>query len=136
MRILAFLALLATLPAQAAELTIRLDGVKHEQGSLKIALFDRAETFRKEELSLARREVPARPGAVDVAFGEVPAGRYAVMAYHDEDGDGTMDRFMGMIPTEGYGLSNNPDVSGPPAFDECSFDLGGDKAEILVRMKY
>lgn len=55
----------------------------------------------------------------------------------DEDGDGAMDRFLGMIPTEGYGLSKDPEVSGPPQFDACAFRLDGvATADLVVPLHY
>jgi len=58
------------------------------------------------------------------------------MAYHDENGDGALDRFLGMIPTEGYGLSNNPEVTGPPAFEDSAFALPDGGGAITVTMRY
>jgi uncharacterized protein (DUF2141 family) len=59
-----------------------------------------------------------------------------VVVYHDQDGDGEMDRFLGMIPTEGYGLSRNPEVTGPPAFADSAFDLPAAGAELAIEMRY
>ena len=134
--ILAAAAATTPAPAGAADLAVRLDGVRDASGSIRVVLFDRPEGFRKEERSRAIAEAPAAPGAVAVAFPGLPPGRYAVMAYHDEDGDGTLDRFLGMIPTEGYGLSNNPEVTGPPPFEAAAFDLPADGASIAVTMRY
>ena len=125
-----------TAPALAGDLTVTLDGIAHDKGAIRVGLYDRSETFRKEERAFALKDGPALPGRVSLTFADVPPGRYAVMAYHDEDGDGGLDRFMGMIPTEGYALSNNPEVSGPPAFDECAFDIPAAGRTIVVTVKY
>ncbi|HYH22664.1 MAG TPA: DUF2141 domain-containing protein [Azospirillum sp.] len=120
----------------AADLSVRLDGVHSASGSVRVMLFDRAEGFRKEEKSLAIRQAAASPGTVAVTFEGLAPGRYAVMAYHDENGDGALDRFLGMIPTEGYGLSNNPEVTGPPAFEDSAFALPDGGGAITVTMRY
>jgi uncharacterized protein (DUF2141 family) len=122
--------------ARAGDLTVILDGVAHDQGGLRVGLYDRAESFRKEDRAVAIRTAAANPGRASIGFGQVPAGRYAIMAYHDEDGDGGLDRFMGMIPTEGYALSNDPEVSGPPAFDECAFDIPAEGRAITLKLRY
>ncbi len=122
--------------AQAADLVVTLDGVAHAKGGLRIGLYDKPETFRKEDRSVAVLTAAATPGRASVRFENLAPGRYAVMAYHDEDGDGGLDRFMGMIPTEGYALSNDPEVSGPPAFEECAFELPADGREIVVSLRY
>lgn len=128
----------ALLPAAAegADLTVRLTGVRNGDGDVRAALFNSAETFRKEDKALAKLRVKAAPGVATVVFPGLAPGRYAVMAYHDENADGAMDRLFGMIPTEGYGLSNNPDVFGPPAFEQSVFDLAAAGTEIVLEMRY
>lgn len=122
--------------AGAADLKIQLTGVRNASGDLRAALFDREDAFRKEDKALARIKLPATPGVVVAVFPGLAPGRYAVMAYHDENADGAMDRMFGMIPTEGYGLSNNPEVFGPPAFEQSAFDLPAAGAEIVVNLRY
>ena len=63
-------------------------------------------------------------------------GRYAIMAYHDENSDGKLNLRLGMFPTEGYGLSNNPKVFGPPKFADSAFDLKGDEATVEIEISY
>lgn len=122
--------------AVAADLKVQLTGVRNASGDLRAALFDRADAFRKEDKALALVKLPAAPGVAVAVFAGLAPGRYAVMAYHDENADGAMDRMFGMIPTEGYGLSNNPEVFGPPAFEQSAFDLPAAGAEIVVNLRY
>lgn len=129
-------ALLFTAPAWGGALTVTLQGVAHDQGGLRIGLYDRPETFRKEDKAVKVLDAAAKAGAVTVTFAELPPGRYAIMAYHDEDGDGGLDRFMGMIPTEGYALSNDPEVTGPPAFEECAFDVPAEGRALSLNLRY
>lgn len=130
------LAALYAAPAAAGDLTVTLTGLTHAQGGVRVGLYDRADSFRKEDKAVAVLSAPAAIGRVSVTFAGVAPGRYAVMAYHDEDGDGGLDRFMGMIPTEGYALSNDPVVSGPPAFDECAFDVPAEGRVLETAVKY
>ena len=60
---------------------------------------------------------------------------YAALAYHDEDGNGILNKRFGMIPTEGYALSNDPEVIGPPSFESSDFEVLGD-ADINLTMRY
>lgn len=105
----------------AQTLEVELDGVQHARGMVRVALYKSAETFRKQALQV--REVAARPGTVSVSFDDLEPGRYAVMAFHDEDDNGKLNLRLGMFPAEGYGLSNNPTVMGPPAFEDSAFEL-------------
>ncbi len=130
--------LLLALPgaARAADLAVTVADLRDDRGMVRVALYSEPKTFRKEELSLAVRQTTAHPDKVTVRFEGLAPGRYAVIAYHDEDGDGAMDRFMGMIPTEGFALSNNPEVTGPPAFEEAAFDLSEMGGEVTVNLRY
>ena len=124
--------------AQQTTLEVDLTGIQHANGAVRVGLYQDAKTFRKEAQAVAVQQVAATAGTVTVSFGALPPGRYAIMAYHDEDGNGELNRRFGMFPTEGYGLSNNPTVSGPPAFDDSAFDVpsGAGAARISIDIRY
>ena len=67
----------------------------------------------------------------EINVAALPPGRYAIMAYHDADLNGKFDLRFGMFPTEGYGLSNNPKVMGPPKFADSAFDVAGPKLRVI-----
>lgn len=127
-----------TVLAQESALEVSLAGTQHDRGSLRVGLYSDPKTFRKEAQAVAIQQVPASAGTVTVSFGALPSGRYAIMAYHDEDGNGELNRRFGMFPTEGYGLSNNPTVSGPPAFADSAFEVaaGAGTARISIDLRY
>ena len=55
---------------------------------------------------------------------------------HDENGDGTLNTFLG-VPREGFAFSNNPTVTfGPPAYSRVRFNLGPAKGAMRLRFKY
>lgn len=117
-------------------LEVSLVGVQHARGAVRVGLYDDSKTFRKEERAFSVQQAPATPGTVVVRFDDVPPGRYAIMAYHDEDGNGALNRRLGMFPTEGYGLSNNPSVIGPPAFDDSAFEIADAPRSISIDVRY
>ena len=127
-----------TVLAQESALEVSLAGIQHDRGSLRVGLYSEPKTFRKEAQAVAIQQVPASAGTVTVSFGALPPGRYAIMAYHDEDGNGELNRRFGMFPTEGYGLSNNPTVSGPPAFADSAFEVaaGAGTTRISIDLRY
>lgn len=134
---LAALAMSGAALAEGQPITVRLDGIGHDEGTVRIALFSDPKTFRKADMAFASGEVPAKTGTVTMVFDEVPAGQYAIMVYHDENGNGELDRRFGMIPTEGYGLSNNPKIMGPPKFEDSQFEVSGDQpSEIDIEIRY
>ena len=41
------------------------------------------------------------------------------------------------MPTEGYGISNDPDTTfGPPGFMDSAFDLGGEPSTVRIALSY
>lgn len=123
--------------ASAQTLRVDLQGVAHAQGSLRLALYAVPETFRKADKAFRTREQAAAAGTVSVVFEDLPPGRYALLAYHDENGDGQLNRRLGMFPTEGYGLSNNPEVMGPPTFEASAFEVTAEApTHLAVDMRY
>lgn len=122
--------------ACAADLTVAVTGVREAKEAVRVALYADAETFRHEQKALQVVSVPAQEGTVTAVFHDIPAGRYAVLAYHDEDGNGKLNLFLGMFPAEGWGLSNDPSVFGPPRFDASAFDVPATGASISLPLHY
>ena len=130
------LALLAP-SAYAQELHVTLSGLQHDKGQVAVAVYADAKTFRKDNQAFIAQKAKAEKGAVTLVFNDVPPGRYAVLAYHDENDNGELDRRFGMIPTEGYGLSNNPKVMGPPSYEASAFEVADDKpTKVTLEMRY
>ncbi len=124
------------LAADDATLTVTLRNVRDAGGAVRAGLYREPATFRKEEKAVGVTQAPAIPGEVTLRFAGLPPGRYAIMAYHDENGDGQLNRRFGMFPSEGYGLSNNPQVSGPPAFDDSAFEVAAPATAIAIELRY
>lgn len=112
-------------------LDITVKGVRDDQGMVRAGIYNSADTFPKEGKAMARTAAPAKAGNVALQFTDLPPGKYAVILYHDENNDGQMDKRFGMIPIEGYGLSNNIKASGKPSFDECAFEIPPTKAQTI-----
>ena len=103
--LLAFLlsaATTTTVLAQENTLQVDLAGIQHDRGSIRVGLYSDPKTFRKEAQAVAIQQVAAAPGTVTVDFTALPPGRYAIMAYHDEDGNGELNRRFGMDYTAGH----------------------------------
>ena len=130
--------LFGAISAQAAEsrLIVTLKDVRDSTGQIRASIYREPETFRKEDRAVAVVSVPAQKGDLKLAFMALPPGRYAIMAYHDADSDSKLGLRFGMFPTEGYGLSNNPKVIGPPKFADSAFDLSGPETSIEIKLSY
>jgi uncharacterized protein (DUF2141 family) len=120
----------------AADLLVEVRGVESDAGTLRMALYKDPKTFLKERESLLSRSQPAHVGTQSFLLEGLAPGRYAVILYHDADDNGDMNRFLGMIPTEGYGLSTNPTIYGPPSFDDADFLLPEQGLKLEIDLRY
>jgi len=135
MKTLSIIALLAmAASASAATVQVRIDGVTSDKGVVQVAVCDEA-NYRKDCQLTAT--VPARKGFVMADVPDVPAGTWAVLAYHDENGNKKLDtNFVGM-PREGYGFSNGAKSTfGPPSFKEAAIAVGEGKVTAMVTLTY
>ena len=123
-------------PVPAADLAIRVTGIEHGHGAVRAVLYDDPVRFPEEAAARRVLERPAASGTVSFRLTDLEPGAYAVIAYHDENGDGRLNRFFGMMPTEGFGLSTNPDVMGPPEFTDAAFELPPQGGAIAIRIGY
>lgn len=101
-----------------------------------MALYADADSFRHEDRALQVLSAPANSDSASVVFDGVKPGRYAVVAYHDANDNKRLDLLLGMFPREGWGLSNNPKVVGPPAFEPSAIDVAEPKTQTLVWLRY
>lgn len=80
--------------------------------------------------------VPAAKGTVELDFGPVPEGTYAISLFHDENGNGKLDTMV-MIPREGYGFSRDAAVRfGPPRFAAAEFAIGNAPVRQTLKVRY
>lgn len=119
--------------ARADTLTLRFTGLETE-GPVLVALFDSEKAFRGDRPVATATAQPAKGGAV-AAFRGLEAGRYAVKAFQDGDGDGRLSVNALGIPKEPYAFSNNARGRfGQPGWAKASFALGAAGAAQTIRM--
>jgi uncharacterized protein (DUF2141 family) len=113
--------LMALAMAEAAgSVTMNVSNVRNARGKVVVELCTQS-TFLADSCAL-RAEAPARAGATTVTIPNVPAGHYAVQAFHDENGNGDVDRAMFGIPREGVGFSRNARITlSPPKWRDAVF---------------
>jgi len=106
----------------------------NDKGMVKIGLYDNESNFLKETFKAATSKIKNKEATV--TFTDIPDGVYAISCYHDEDGNGKLNMFMGMFPTESYGTSNNaPAMFGPPEWNDAKFEVKkGEKLRLLINM--
>ena len=121
---------------RAATLRVTVEGVRNSPQPVHVLLFNSPDSFPDEEKHFKVLPTEAVQGVAVVEFTNLDPGTYAIMAYHDENENNRLDRTLGMWPSEGYGLSLNPLVLGPPAFQESAFELPPRGLSLTISLQY
>jgi uncharacterized protein (DUF2141 family) len=106
---------------ETAALTATVEDVRNSTGSLIIAAFNEADAFEAMDVAnaAAMAVVPATQGEVSITFHDLPTGRYAVAAMHDENLNLELDQ-EDDVPTEGYGFVAMGPSGLPPRFEDAA----------------
>lgn len=115
-------AFLTVTPALAADVTIKVNGVRAANGPLYVGLQTRDE-FLKDDGSYGQIVQSPTPGAVSVTLPGVAPGEYSVSVWHDIDGDGVFDAAADGRPLDGWAMIDGASLRAAPTFDEVSFKL-------------
>jgi len=120
-----------------ATLELTITGVRDQDGVVYLAVYDRPEAFPKTDGMRAKVQAEVSDSTLTVSIPDLPSGRYAVAAYHDQNGNGTFDQGLFGIPLEGYGFTGNPRVfpSGP-TFDDAAITVTPPLTRAELRMRY
>jgi uncharacterized protein (DUF2141 family) len=119
-------------------LTVRISQLRSNNGQVGCALYRSADGFPTDPSKAAQmRWCSIKEKASACAFDPIPAGTYAIACFHDENGNGRLDKnFLG-IPQEGTVVSNHAKgFMGPPPFDKAKFSFAGTATAIDLRMGY
>jgi len=120
-----------------AELEIQVQGLRNMRGAVRLCLTRNPAYFpdcNRDPAAVKRSVNAGQAGSIRLA-GMAP-GVYALAVIHDENGNGRLDKFMG-VPREGFGFSRNPSIRmGPPRFEDVRFELAGGRVRQAVQMKY
>lgn len=132
----------APMPAQAglgapSTIVVEIDGLRSNRGQIMACMTANPKTFPdcQKDPNARHLTVPALNGET-VQFRDVPQGRYAIALFHDENGNGRMDKMM-MLPREGFGFSRDAPLQfGPPRFGAASFQLGSAQLKTAIKVRY
>ena len=119
--------------AHAADLTITVKGVRSAHGAVFLAVYDSDKSFMKVPQAKTTRRLNASKGDLEIVIHDLPAGKYAIASYHDENGNGKLDTNALGLPEEGYGFSNDArGMFGPPKFSEAVFEFDGKSDKVIA----
>ena len=122
----------------AATLTVEIVDVRNAKGDLIFGVFDQADGFPNKQTKSVYWEVrPAKAKGKIVFTSNLPPGTYAASVLHDENRSGDMEKGLGGIPKEGYGVTNNPKPRFRAArYDEATFELPPEGASKKISVQY
>ncbi len=113
--------------AEAADLTVRVVGLRSFDGVIRLGLFDSPAEFPSRTSRIKGGSTEAAHNPAVFVFRDLAPGAYAVAVYHDENANNVFDFTWLGLPAEGYGFSN--DAMGffsAPSFESAAVSVEGD----------
>lgn len=120
-----------------ARLVVRIADLRNHDGQLIFGVFRAARGFPSDAARSVNWQVRAARGDSGRFEVELPPGEYAASILHDENANNKMDQNLIGVPTEGYGVTNNPKPRFRAAkFKEALFTLPPSGAEVTISVQY
>jgi uncharacterized protein (DUF2141 family) len=111
--------------------TVIVENVESSSGNVNVAVCDK--DLSREGCPYVH-EVPAQQGFVETEFHDIPPGNYAVVGYHDVNGNNQFDKLMG-IPREPYALSGAASEKLVPTFTDAELPIKSGENAVIIRLK-
>lgn len=128
------------LPAAAdvlvADLVVHARGFTHDRGQAVASLFREGDDIFIEPRLRVMAKVQG--GNATLVFPRMEYGHYAVLVFHDENGNDDLDHNILRFPAEPLGYSNDFEFglfSGLPSFEKLRFTLGADTRPIEITVR-
>lgn len=116
-------------PEGKGTILVTVQGLPSDQGQVLINLFLDPKGFPNDHKSAWRaRKLAIKDGKARTRFKDVPAGPFAISAFHDADMDKELDTNILFMPTEHWGVSRDAGgFLGPPAWRDAVLQLKPDQ---------
>jgi len=114
----------------ASTVTVIVENIESGSGTINVAMCDKG--LSREGCPYVR-EVPAQAGFIETEFQDIPPGTYAVVGYHDVNGNDIFDKIFGM-PREPYALSNQASDKLVPTFNDAALPIKSGANAIIIRL--
>lgn len=118
--------------AQNSNLTVSVSGLKNNTGLQIVELYNDKSKFLKTTYKIISSAIKSNSATIN--FIGIPNAEYTVMAYHDENNNGKLDKNFIGIPKEAVACSNNAKgFMGPPKYEDAKFTLTAN-SKINIKM--
>jgi uncharacterized protein (DUF2141 family) len=124
--------------AIAGDSTIEAHVVKlrNSHGQVICTLFTPSDKFPDRSHRGMTIAVPIANKQAICRFRNVRYGDYAIVAFHDENGDGDFNQNWLGLPKEGFGFSDNPGTLRKPVFNDAKFIVGHPIVRVTIKLNY
>ena len=117
------------------KLTVVVDGIEKSNGKVMVTVFDSI-NYLKQPVYYKMVKVEEGQEEVTVVIDSITVGKYAVVVFHDENDNNTLDTGAYGIPLEKFGFSNNAKGKmGPPEFRDCMIIIEDEDTEINITLQ-
>ena len=110
-----------TAAASAGDVSVMVTGAIPNGTRVFVALC--AKTLESSSCHIGESKFAQTP-TLKFAFENVEPARYAILAFQDLNGTGTLERSKLGIPLEPFALSNNAGRTGKPTFETAAVSIG------------
>ncbi|MCU0730046.1 MAG: DUF2141 domain-containing protein [Hyphomonas sp.] len=132
---LALAALLAAAgAAQAAPLTVTLNGIEARGGKLYVGVQTEAQFMKDDGIAGEIIEAP-EAGSRSFTF-DLPEGAYAVSIWHDFNGNGQFDTAENGMPLDGWTSPNAESLRAAPTFEQSAVSVAAGGGSTTLKMIY
>lgn len=121
------------------DLVVEVNGLNNSRGAVRAGLFESSGKFPLgvDDVSSRMVEADIDEGGATLTFEELPHGTYAVVAYHDANDNGELDKNWVGMPNEGAGVYRPVDSRfPPPTFEDCKFRFDAAEATVDLELRY
>jgi uncharacterized protein (DUF2141 family) len=117
-------------------LKVTIDGFNNDKGDAKISLFNSKETYLAGNTGVHMAALPIKGGKAQWVLSGLPYGTYAIKIFHDENGNGKLDKNAMGMPKEQFGFSNNArGTFGPPDYEQAKFAFSAANSAITITIE-
>jgi uncharacterized protein (DUF2141 family) len=125
-------------PQSTARLVVNITGLPSSNGFAMVALHNKETSYKNETegSAFATGKANVIEQKARWVFENVPYGTYGISFFHDENGNGVLDKNLMGIPKEAYGFSNNvKGLFGKPDYKEITFEIDSPEKEMTISLK-
>jgi len=118
------------------DIKVDVTDIRNESGNVYIGLYNTSNGFTEVSKTFRKKIIDSKVGTIEYTFQNIKEGTYAISVFHDENGNGELDKNLFGIPQEGYGFSkNNRFLLRAATFEESSFIVNSD-TNLIINIGY